>query len=452
MRKLGDSIRNWMHNEKGGFAVYTALAFPLLLALAGFGLDYWSTLAVKARLDAAVDTAAIAAAKAANAFVQANTTLSGTTLTNAAIAAGAAAAGQAFYANAGASEIYTPVAPTISVTYQNAAFTATVSYSTTRPTMFAGIVGVPNLGLSGTSTATQHQLTYINIYVLVDTSQSMGIASNQTQMNALYAASSPLNIDGVGVGCVFGCHVPTVGTVSMETVAHNNNIQLRIDVARAAIYNMAVRAQAEAVNSNIKFAVYSMQQPPGASTVVSQVYPATGVTSDYAALQAAMAPTSYVLDLGPNNSGGVGDSNQATSLSQFAQSMPSQGDGSSALSPLNYVYIITDGAIDVPGACTFGHCMQAIPSTACGAIKFKGATVGVVYTTYINIYTLNQPALGLDFRFQGLVQPIVGQFPGNLSSCSSGSGWYYEASDDTALLNAVNNLFASTLTLVRLTN
>ena len=452
MRKISASIRRWRRNEKGAFAVFTALAFPILLVIAGFGLDYWSAVSVKARLDAAVDTAAIAAAKAANVFVQANTSLSGTALTNAAIAAGVAAAGQAFYANAGASEINTQVAPTISVTYQNAAFTAVVSYSTTRPTMFAGIVGVSNLGLSGTSTATQHQLTYINIYVLVDTSQSMGIAANQAQMNALYAASSPLSVDGIGVGCVFGCHVPTIGFVSMETVAHNNNIQLRIDVARAAIYNMAARAQAEAVNSNIKFAVYSLQQPPGSSTVVSQVYPATGVTSDYAALKTAMAPTSYVLDLGPNNAGGVGDSNTANSLSNFAQSMPAQGDGSSALTPMNYVYVITDGAIDVPGVCTFGHCMQAISSTACGAIKLKGATVGVVYTTYINIYTLNQPLLGLDVRFLGLVQPIVGQFPGNLSSCSSGSGWYYEASDDTALLNAVNNLFASTLSLVRLTN
>ena len=453
MLKIKSAFLKWRRNDQGTFAVYSALAFPVLLAIAGFGLDYWSTLSVKARLDAAVDTAAIAAAKAANAYVQANgATQTGSQLTDAAKTAGRTAANQAFYANAGPSEIYTPVAPVIDVSYQNAAFTATVSYSTTRPTIFAGLLGVPNLGLGGTSTATQHQLTYINVYVLVDTSQSMGIASNQTQMAAMYNASAPYNADGQGVGCVFGCHVASGTSVSMETVAHDNNIQLRIDVARAAIYNMAQKAKASAVNNNISFGIYSMQQPPGSSTVISQVYPSSGVTADYTALTAAMAPNSYLLDLGPNNSGGVGDSNQATSLSRFAQSLPSQGDGSSASSPLNYVYVITDGAIDVQGSCTYGHCMQAIPSSSCDAIKQKGATVGVVYTTYINIYSKNKPSLGLDFRFRDLVAPIVGLFPGNLSSCASGSGWYYQADDDAALLAAVENLFASTLSLVRLTN
>jgi len=261
-----------------------------------------------------------------------------------------------------------------------------------------------------------------------------------------------MNDYGPGVGCVFGCHVAQGTSISMEQVAHNNNITLRIDVARAAIANMAQVAQANAVVSNIQFAVYQMQQDPSTGSLLNQVYPASGLTSDYAALGTAMGPNSYVLDLGNNTSGGIGDSNQSASLAQFAQNMTAQGDGSSAASPLNYVFVVTDGAIDTPGACTDGHCTQVIPSTACDAIKTKGATVGVIYTTYINIYAKNDPNQGLDNRFSALVQPFLGMIPGNLKSCSSGAGWYYEATDDTQLLNDMNQLFQSTLTLVRLTN
>jgi hypothetical protein len=441
-----------LRNEDGAFAIYAAITFPIFIAIIGFGLDYWSTLSIKARLDAAADTGAIAGAKAAVAYVQANAgSMSGSQLTNAAIAAGQTAATQAFNANASASKQLTGVTPSVSVTYASRAFTSTVSYHTSRPTGFAGIVGVNSLGVGGSATAQQKQATYVNVYVLVDASQSMGIAANATQMNALYAATAPYNPDGAGIGCVFGCHVASGTSVTMESVAHANNIQLRIDVARAAIYNMAQTAQNEAVANNINFAVYQMQQNPNRGTLLAQVYPSTGLTSNYTALMTAMSPTSYVLDLGSNTSGGAGDSNQTSSLAQFAATLPLEGDGSSAASALNYVYVVTDGMLDVPGACTDGHCTAAVPASACAAIKLKNATVGVIYTTYVNIYTHNNASLGLDARFQDLVEPYIGLISGNLSSCSSGPSWYYQASDDTALLNAMQNLFASTMSLVTLT-
>ena len=450
-------VRNLLSSERGAFSVYAAIAFPIFLAMLGFGLDYWSTLSVKARLDAAADDAAIAGAKAAVAYMMSNpSNLTGDALTAAAETVGDTAAKQAFSANAGATLVSNPMTPSVVHSYAAPKFTYTVSFSGTRNTSFANLVGVSGLGLGGSSTATQSRPTWVNVYVLVDASQSMGIAANQSQMTALYNASLPYNPDmndyGRGVGCVFGCHVAQGTSISMEQVAHNNNILLRIDVARAAIANMAQVAQANAVVSNIQFAVYQMQQDPSTGSLLNQVYPASGLTSDYAALGTAMGPNSYVLDLGNNTSGGIGDSNQSASLAQFAQNMTAQGDGSSAASPLNYVFVVTDGAIDTPGACTDGHCTQVIPSTACDAIKTKGATVGVIYTTYINIYAKNDPNQGLDNRFSALVQPFLGMIPGNLKSCSSGAGWYYEATDDTQLLNDMNQLFQSTLTLVRLTN
>jgi len=451
--RKGKTRWSFTRDERGSFAIYAALALPVFIGGMGLSLDYWSALSVKSRLDAADDTASIAASKAAIAFVEANgQTYSGDQLTNLAIAAGNAAAVQAFKSNAGSSLAQNNIAPNVVITYNRGAFTSTVSFSTSQATAFGGVLGINSLGISGTATATEHQPTYINVYVLVDASQSMGIAANSTQMTALYNATAPYNPDGAGIGCVFGCHAVQYGNASMESVAHANGVQLRIDVARAAIYNMAQTAIANAVSGNIQFAVYEMQDNPSTGALVSQVYPATGLTSDYAALSTAMSPTSYVLDLGSNNSGGTGDSSQTASLNAFAATLPAQGDGSSASSPLNYVYVVTDGMLDVPGSCLDGHCTGAMPASACDNIKLKNATVGVIYTTYVNIYTHNDPSQGLDPRFSGLVSPTLAFVPGNLSSCSSGAGWYYEATDDTALLNAMRNLFASTLSRVTLTN
>ena len=163
-------------------------------------------------------------------------------------------------------------------------------------------------------------------------------------------------------------------------------------------------------------------------------------STDYASLTAA----ANAIDLGNNNPGGTGDTDLSDSLASLANLMSSSGDGSSANSRQSFVFIVTDGVADVAGSsCTSGHCTQAFDPSWCDAFKSKGATVGVIYTTYIPIPN--------DQSYIALVQPFASPIAPNLQSCAS-PGYYYEATDGPSIQRAAAALFAQATASSHLTN
>jgi hypothetical protein len=100
--------------------------------------------------------------------------------------------------------------------------------------------------------------------------------------------------------------------------------------------------------------------------------------------------------------------------------------------------------VDIPGAgCINGNCTSAFSSSYCTSLKTK-ATVGVIYTTYLPIYTNNDPSQGYHPAYAYLAQPYVGQIPTNLANCATSSNYYLEASDGPSITTAMNALFAQT--------
>ena len=85
---------------------------------------------------------------------------------------------------------------------------ATGSYTYNVPTFFGGLLGLNNIPVSGVAKTTARPVVYANFYILVDNSQSMGIAATASDMTNLYnrvlAAKNASTTDG---GCVFACHV-----------------------------------------------------------------------------------------------------------------------------------------------------------------------------------------------------------------------------------------------------
>jgi hypothetical protein len=242
---------------------------------------------------------------------------------------------------------------------------------------------------------------------------------------------------------VFGCHVLDAGNppYTNEYLAHNMSpsITLRIDSAVSAIQSIIGAAQmAAGTNANIKIGLYTMSKDPVTGNLLNTI---SSPSSNYTQLKSLAAS----IDLGNNipSTGGDGDSDFVDQLGQFNANLPSNGSGVSATSPLNYVFIITDGMIDTPG-CTYGHCTGAFDSSYCTNLKAKAAAVGVIYTTYLPIYTNNNQADGYHLAYQVLAQPYVDQIPINLSNCASSSGYYFEASDGPAITAAINSLFAKT--------
>jgi hypothetical protein len=251
-------------------------------------------------------------------------------------------------------------------------------------------------------------------------------------------------------GCVFGCHVPLSGqTQSTEYLAHNVNpkITLRVDAAVSAIQTIAAAAQASAGSQqNIKLGLYTMSQDPTVSNppFINTVQP---LSSNYSAVSLAAA----TIDLGNNTSGGIGDTNFPSQLSAFnALILGANGTGATAASPLNYVFIITDGVEDTySSGCTDTHCTSVFDSSQCTPLKTK-ATVGVIYTTYLPIYYANGTSGTQDAAYAALVNPFAASIAPALQACASSPTYYYEASDGPAITTGMNALFASSEQAARL--
>jgi Flp pilus assembly protein TadG len=409
------------------------LGAPVLFGAAGFAVDYGYASFMKQSLDKALDISVLAA----------------TSQTAATSGGGYSNTGwmRQYGLNiwtANTSNLNVAVTPTLTVASNGTGgVIANGTYSYSMPTFFSRIVGIPTMTLTGSAQAQANPQTYLNYYIVLDISQSMGIGATQTDMTNLYARTTAY---GNG-GCVFGCHVSTPGQpYTNEYLAHNISprINLRIDAAISAIQTIIADAQSAAGTSkNIKIGLYTMSADPVTGIKLNTV---SVPSSNYTNLN-NLAGT---ITLGNNNSGGTGDTDYSSQLTQFASVIPTNGSGTSSVAPKNYVFIITDGVKDTPGACTSGHCTSAFDQSLCTALKAK-STVGTIYTTYLPIYNGNNSAYGFDINYSQLVAPFASQLAGNLQACATSSNYYYEAQDSAALNESMKALFQSTLTTARIT-
>ncbi len=442
MKTIRSRLNKFIRDRGGNVAIVTALCCIPMFGMLGFAIDYGIALSDKVKLDNAADTAALVAIKTAQSVIQGGGT------TSSGVAQGQTQGALAFTANAGSIPFAAVPTPTINIGRTNQTLTASVSYqSVPVNTNFSKIIGLPSIAINGSSMATLSMTTYINYYIIVDISQSMGVGSTATDMQNLYNRVEQYNN---GVPCVFGCHVTDTGqTYTNEYLAHNVSptITLRIDAAVSAIQNIITQAQTSSGTAgNIKIGLYTMNQDP---TVASPPYLNTiaAPTSNFSSLTTAAA----TIDLGNNVTGGVGDSNFSSSLTNFVSNvLGTNGDGSSPSSPLQYVFMITDGVQDTPGAlCVAEHCVQALDPSICTSIK-SNATVGVIYTTYLPIYNNNNASSGYQTSYYYLVYPIASQIAPNLQSCASSLNYYYEAVDGPAITTAMSKLFQSTSAVARI--
>jgi Flp pilus assembly protein TadG len=433
--RQGGKARAW-RDKRGNVAIIVALCLPFLLYGACFAIDFANASYVKQRLNQAADTAVLAATSQSTA-----TAFGGYP---SALANGFLYARGLEVFSANSANLSVAVSPSLSVVaYGTNGVAATLTYSTSVASYFGGLLGYSSLPVNGVAKAAVNPLIYINYYIIVDISQSMGIGATATDMQTLYnRVVSYGNGSGGETGCVFGCHVKAPGqTYTNEYLAHSVSpkITLRIDSAIAAIQDIINAASSQAgSNQNIKIGIYTMSKDPVSGNLVNTISAPSYNFSNLLTLAGT-------IDLGNNTSSGFGDSDFSNQLSTFSSVVSANGTGASASSPLNYVFIITDGLTDTPNtACTSGHCTSAFASSFCSTLKTK-ATVGVIYTTYLPIYNNNNSAYGFEVKYTQLAAPYVASIPGNLQTCAASTSYYYEASDGPSITTGMQALFASSM-------
>jgi Flp pilus assembly protein TadG len=207
--RLQALISGFLANARGNVAVITALsALPIISAI-GCVVDYSMATTIKTRLQAAADAATLAAVSANSPLTATAKAMTG----NGAVANGATYTQNFFDANLSSSPAntgYNSSTRTATVTKSGTTVTATLSFTAAVPTFFLGILGHPTISLTGQSTSSYTLPSYIDFYLMLDVSGSMGMPSTTAEMTRLQSVN-PDNFGQYPSGCTFACHFTAQG-------------------------------------------------------------------------------------------------------------------------------------------------------------------------------------------------------------------------------------------------
>ena len=174
--------------------IFALACIPLITAV-GCAVDYSRATAVRAKLLAAADAASVGSiAKASPAFAAAGAMTSDGT-----IPAGVIDAKNIFDANRANLTGYTLNSVKPTVVKSGSRVTSTVAFDASINTMFLGVIGKSTMVLSGSSTSTANMPLYVDFYLLLDNSPSMGVAATPTDVATMVTKTSDK--------CAFACQL-----------------------------------------------------------------------------------------------------------------------------------------------------------------------------------------------------------------------------------------------------
>ncbi|MGD0634280.1 MAG: TadE/TadG family type IV pilus assembly protein [Beijerinckiaceae bacterium] len=460
-------FRSLLGDRRGNVALITAFCAIPMFALLGFAIDYGTALSNKTKLDAAMDAAVMTAITTAKNIANAQSG-SMTSPTNA-LTAGQAAGLQAFKANTGTlAFVSTTPTPTITVTNPSSqVITATVTYSSvSMNTNFSKIIGIKTIPLNGTSTASLKIGTYLDFYLLLDVSGSMGLPTTSAGQTALQAVNPDETSDYPG-GCMFACHFSGYQGFA---VTREYNIPLRADSVENAVCSLLTTAIAtETLTNQFRVGIYPFIQYieafyPRSTNLTGAINAVTGGTSGTCPTTLTSSGLVGLLDQGldvstqyPMGSGGTHFENVITtqrSSSGIGKYITTIGTGATSASPMPFVFLVTDGMDNSQTYTTEGNFTGSNPlamfsQTACNALKAQGVTISILYIPYVDI-PANSKAISWAIAEDSQADAQIPLLPAALTSCAT-TGFFYTANSAADITNALNAMFTQALQVARIT-
>jgi len=481
-RKLGA----FSNDKSGSVILFFALAAIGMFLIVGLALDYSRALTAKGVLNTATDAAALAALSSMRTDYANN--VDSTTMVNNA----AAAAQRAFVANAGNDYAMLNAPPTINVARTGQVVNATVSYQARSPNVFAALANVANMNISHSGAASMTMPSYLDFYLLLDVSESMGIPSTASEIDRL-AAINPDYLNLYPGGCTISCHftaykacqnaagqtvycqgfnltrtagnssntpVNTVAPYYCTSPGTNACIQLRLDAVAYATQLLVQTAINDETNDNLP-----NQFRIGLYPFVRWMQPLQALTTDLATVKTSAATLTNWIDNGYgqstqsyDSSGNLLSHGTGSGGTHFENALPAVnslittvGDGSSTSSTKPFVFLVTDGAQDNQyqqnnGSWTGSNHATTLDTSNCTTIKNRGVTLAVLYVPYVPIP--NPTTIWNDE--DGYANNNIPNIPPALQSCAS-PGFFFTASSPTDINNAMIAMFNMAVQKARLT-
>jgi Flp pilus assembly protein TadG len=215
--------RRFRRDKRGNIAITFTLALLPILSAIGAVTDYSMASRMRAKMQSAADAAAVASISKNSAGYIAASTMTG----NGSVAAGLTDANNLFCGNlnvpnaASGTGCNAPASNGFgnlsmagtTVTKTGIVLNSVVNFSATVPVVFMKVLGYQTLSISGTSKATASLPPYLDFYLMLDVSGSMGLPSTNDEQTRL-AAINPDDFSVYPNGCTFACHFQSSGSCS----------------------------------------------------------------------------------------------------------------------------------------------------------------------------------------------------------------------------------------------
>lgn len=400
-----DLLKSFLRDQRGNVAVIFAIASLPILTAVGCAVDYTMATRIKAKLQSASDAASVGAlAVGSPAYVAA-----GQMGSTGPVPAGVTDATNIFNANIAGATGFTNLQVTPTVTKTNSNIASQVTFSAEMPTTFVKLIGIPTMTLTGSSRSTGSLPMYLDFYLLLDVSGSMGLPSTTSEAQRMQSVN-PDNYRQYPTGCTLACHFSPQNSACTDTgtqgyptnnyclgyaisrvsqsgyvgllQTNNNNpmrkqlpssivsglpnslgtalgavsscptpgtdacIQLRLDAVGYAVNQLFVTANnSEKLPQQFRVGLY-----PFIRYLYSSYFPLTssinGSSTNPSTINYAAANLATLLDTNTNANLGSGGTHIDTALSSMNSLITSVGNGSASTNTLPYVFLVTDGAQD----------------------------------------------------------------------------------------------------------
>jgi hypothetical protein len=405
---MSQLLKRFAADRRGVVAVIFGLALPPLVMIVGAAVDYSRATAAKARLDAIADMTILHGV--AHGSVEAMRWLPDK---------GEAKIKAAFVAQASTIVDVSLGDVTVAIEQTNVQRDVTLNYRATIKNHFGNFLNGPTTALGGSAVASTSMPVFMDFYLMLDNSPSMGIGATLADISKLE--------NNTPDRCAFACHEAWKPGTDHYSIAKTVGATLRIDLVRDATQKLMDRARVtQSVPNQFRMAIYTFNMS------LQQLSP---LTADLDAAKSAASGIDLVL-LPSNGHNGYRYTN-FNGLAPYLGYVPSGGTGFSSASPKTVVFLVSDGVADEWGPPR----VTPVPVALCDQIKARNIQIAALYTTY-------HPLPG-NAAYMSEVAPIASQIAPAMQQCAS-PGLYFEVSPNQGIAEAMQALFEKAVGQARL--
>jgi Flp pilus assembly protein TadG len=274
--RLAKLISQFRGNRRANVAINFALALIPILISIGCAVDYSLAVRMRSKMQAAADAASVGSISQSSPGYAAAEAMS----SNGSVAAGVTDAKNIFMGNlcgpqqsGGCTNVtgYSNLTVTPTVTKSSSALTSVVSFSASVPVVFLKVIGFQTLTISGTSSSSAAMSTYLDFYLLLDVSGSMGLPSTPAEAVRMQAIN-PDNKVQYPTGCTLACHFAPQGSACTD----DPNVTPPTNYPANPPTTTTNYTQQYSTNSYCMGYIYSRLSQSALSTMINAASSATG--------------------------------------------------------------------------------------------------------------------------------------------------------------------------------